>query len=129
MDPRGQRGDYLKVTITLPPEMISSLKQLGIERKLSGDKDFDVSSLIRESLENFLNCRLKFLKAVCFGKNRYYAKCKQSECIMKAMKKCSLTDWQLDILGESFDLDIHEEKQTKLYKNGRKVGFRMKKLD
>lgn len=51
---RGQRGDFLKVTITLPPAMLADLKRLGIERKLKGQKDFDVSSLIRESLKIFL---------------------------------------------------------------------------
>lgn len=51
---RGERGDFLKVTITLPPDMLANLKRLGIERKLKGMKDTDVSSLIREALTNFL---------------------------------------------------------------------------
>lgn len=51
---RGERGHFLKVTVTLPPETFSDLKKLGIERKLSGEKDTDVSSLIRESLNSFL---------------------------------------------------------------------------
>lgn len=51
---RGERGDFLKVTITLPPGMLADLKRLGLERKLQGMKDTDVSSLIRESLTTFL---------------------------------------------------------------------------
>ena len=51
---RGERGDFLKVTITLPPEMLADLKRLGIERKLDGMRDTDVSSLIREALKTFL---------------------------------------------------------------------------
>ena len=51
---RGERGDFLKVTITLPPDMLANLKRLGIERKLQGMRDTDVSSLIREALTNFL---------------------------------------------------------------------------
>jgi len=51
---RGKRGDFLKVTITLPPDILANLKRLGIERKLQGMRDTDVSSLIRESLTSFL---------------------------------------------------------------------------
>jgi hypothetical protein len=51
---RGERGDFLKVTITLPPSTLCDLKKLGIDRKLRGEKDTDVSSLIRESLKTFL---------------------------------------------------------------------------
>ena len=51
---RGERGDFLKVTITLPPDMLANIKRLGIERKLQGMRDTDVSSLIREALANFL---------------------------------------------------------------------------
>lgn len=51
---RGERGDFLKVTITLPPEMLGNLKRLGIDRKMRGEKDTDVSSLIREALSQFL---------------------------------------------------------------------------
>jgi len=50
---RGERGGFLKVTITLPPNTLADLKRLGIERKLQGQKDTDVSSLIRESLKIF----------------------------------------------------------------------------
>ena len=51
---RGERGNFLKVTITLPPSTLGELKRLGIDRKLRGEKDTDVSSLIRESLKTFL---------------------------------------------------------------------------
>ncbi|MGA8164592.1 MAG: hypothetical protein WB791_06150 [Waddliaceae bacterium] len=52
---RGERGDFLKVTITLSPEMLVSLKKVGMERKIQGMKDTDVSSLIREAVSVFLN--------------------------------------------------------------------------
>lgn len=51
---RGERGDFLKVTITLPPDLLANLKRLGIERKLKRMRDTDVSSLIREALKTFL---------------------------------------------------------------------------
>jgi len=52
---RGERGGFLKVTITIAPDMLADLKRLGIDRKLQGKKDNDVSSLIRESLKTFLD--------------------------------------------------------------------------
>ena len=55
---RGERGDFLKVTITLPPDMLADLNRLGIERKLDGMRDTDVSSLIREALTTFLEQRM-----------------------------------------------------------------------
>lgn len=52
---RGERGGFYKVTITLPPDMLAALKKLGIERKLKGMKDTDVSSLIREAVSALLS--------------------------------------------------------------------------
>jgi hypothetical protein len=52
--PRGERAGFLKVTITLPPEMLIALRNIGIKRKSEGKKDTDVSSLIRESLATFI---------------------------------------------------------------------------
>lgn len=56
---RGKRKDFLKITITLPPETLANLKRLGIDRKLQGQRDTDVSSLIRESLITFLHLKDK----------------------------------------------------------------------
>lgn len=52
---RGDRGDFLKITITMPPEMVADLKRLGLERRLQGDKDTDVSSLVRAAVETHYN--------------------------------------------------------------------------
>lgn len=53
--PRGERAGFLKVTITLPPEMLIALRNIGIKRKSERKKDTDVSSLIRESLVTFIS--------------------------------------------------------------------------
>jgi hypothetical protein len=53
--PRGERAGFLKITITLPPEMLAALRNIGIKRKSGGKKDTDVSSLIRESLAAFIS--------------------------------------------------------------------------
>lgn len=52
--PRGQRAEYLKITITMPPELLTSLKSVGMVRKIKGKKDTDVSSLIREVMTDWV---------------------------------------------------------------------------
>jgi len=51
---RGQRGDFLKITITMPAEMLSNLQTLGLRRRVAGQKDTDISSLIREAVADLL---------------------------------------------------------------------------
>lgn len=53
--PRGERANFLKVTITLPPEMLNALRIEGTRRKAEGQKDTDVSSLIREAVADMLH--------------------------------------------------------------------------
>lgn len=52
--PRGERTNFLKITITLPPDLWVALKTIGTQRKANGDCDYDVSSLIRESLSEWI---------------------------------------------------------------------------
>ncbi len=47
--PRGERSNFLKITITMPSELLSSLRSLGMDRKARGERDTDVSSLLREA--------------------------------------------------------------------------------
>ena len=51
---RGMRGDFLKVAITMPVEMLTQVKVLGLRRRAAGQKDTDVSSLFREAMAEFL---------------------------------------------------------------------------
>jgi len=51
---RGSRGDFLKITVTVPAKMLTDLKVLGLRRRASGRKDTDVSSLIREAVADLL---------------------------------------------------------------------------
>lgn len=53
--PRGERANFLKITITIPADMLSVLKNIGIKRKASGQKDSDTSSLIREAVAAFIS--------------------------------------------------------------------------
>jgi hypothetical protein len=52
--PRGERADFLKITVTIPAEMLTELRALGMKRKANKMKDTDTSSLIREALGEFL---------------------------------------------------------------------------
>lgn len=52
--PRGERADFLKITLTIPAEMLTELRALGMKRKAAKQKDTDSSALIREALTDFL---------------------------------------------------------------------------
>lgn len=51
---RGQRGDFHKVTITLPIDMLRELCLLGLERRAEGARSTGVSELVREAVQEFL---------------------------------------------------------------------------
>ena len=53
--PRGERADFLKLTITMPAPLLAGLRELGMSRKAAGQKDTDTSSLIREAVREYLS--------------------------------------------------------------------------
>jgi hypothetical protein len=53
---RGQRGDFQKVTITLPLDMLRELRLLGLTRRGQGAKSTGISELVREAIQDFLEC-------------------------------------------------------------------------
>jgi hypothetical protein len=53
--PRGERQDFLRITLTIPGNLLTELRMLGVKRKAAKMKDTDTSSLIREALVVFLN--------------------------------------------------------------------------
>ena len=53
--PRGERADFLKITLTIPADLLTELRSLGMKRKANKMKDTDTSALIREALVDFLN--------------------------------------------------------------------------
>lgn len=64
---RGERGDFLSVTIRLPADMLASLQALGIERRQQGKPNRTVSALIREAVAGLL----------AGGTDRHCPKCKK----------------------------------------------------
>lgn len=53
--PRGQRAEFLKVTITMPADLLVAIRSIGLDRKATGAKDCDTSSLIREGMTDWIN--------------------------------------------------------------------------
>ncbi len=51
---RGLRGDFQKVTITLPMDMLRDLRLLGLARRAEGAKSTGVSELVREAIDALL---------------------------------------------------------------------------
>lgn len=51
---RGQRGDFQKVTITLPLDTLRELRLLGLARRAQGAKSTGVSELVREAIHDLL---------------------------------------------------------------------------
>ena len=51
---RGLRGDFHKVTITLPLDTLRELRLLGLARRAQGAKSTGVSELVREAIHDLL---------------------------------------------------------------------------
>ena len=51
---RGEREDFLKITITIPHDMLCALKMFSINQKKQGKRDTDVSSIVRSSIAYYL---------------------------------------------------------------------------
>jgi transcriptional regulator of met regulon len=57
--PRGERGDFRKVTITLPPEVYEQLVNESARRKIAHEPNHLLSAVIREALFEFLSGRAR----------------------------------------------------------------------
>lgn len=54
---RGERGDFGKLSITMPQEMIDALDDIKRQRRRAKEKNGDFSSLIREAVAFWLSHR------------------------------------------------------------------------
>jgi hypothetical protein len=52
--PRGQKGGFRKITMTVPPEAYSRLIQESARRKIAGEPNRVVSALLREAIAAYL---------------------------------------------------------------------------
>ena len=52
--PHGTRGDFVKVTVTLPPEVYGLIAQEAMRRKMAKERDPLISAIIREAIVTYL---------------------------------------------------------------------------
>lgn len=55
--PHGERGDFLKVTATLSPEVYRLLSQEALRRRLGQEPNAGLSAIIREAVVAYLGAR------------------------------------------------------------------------
>jgi transcriptional regulator of met regulon len=53
--PYGEKGSFRKVTVTLPPEIYERLVQESARRKIAGEPNQLLSSLLREAVLSYLD--------------------------------------------------------------------------
>jgi hypothetical protein len=52
--PRGEKGDFRKLSVTLPPEVYQRLVQESARRKIAGEANQLLSGLVREAIIEYL---------------------------------------------------------------------------
>jgi hypothetical protein len=51
--PYGEKGNFRKLTVTLPPEMFAQVVEESMKRKVAGEEGAEISAVIREALAEF----------------------------------------------------------------------------
>ena len=57
--PHGEKGDFRKITVTIPPEAYEQLIHESARRKIAGEPNQLLSSLLREAVMDYLTRRLE----------------------------------------------------------------------
>jgi len=52
--PRGEKGDFRKVSVTIPPEVYERLVRESARRKIAGEPNQLLSALVREAVIEYL---------------------------------------------------------------------------
>ncbi len=52
--PHGRRGEFVKVTVTLPPEIYGLIAQEAMRRKMAKERDPLISAIVREAIVAYL---------------------------------------------------------------------------
>jgi len=52
--PHGARGEFVKVTVTLPPEIYGLIAQEAMRRKMAKARDPRISAIVREAIVAYL---------------------------------------------------------------------------
>lgn len=51
---RGQRGDFKRLSLTLPKYMLDQLRSISLERKIAELSNYEMTSMIREAIASFI---------------------------------------------------------------------------
>jgi hypothetical protein len=52
--PHGEKGDFIKVTVTLPPEVYKLIMEEAVRRKIHKERNPQLSAVIREAVVQYL---------------------------------------------------------------------------
>lgn len=52
--PRGEKGDFRKISFTVPPEVYRQLMEESMRRKVAGEPNQLLSALLREAVVEYL---------------------------------------------------------------------------
>ena len=55
--PRGEKGDFIKITVTLDPATYELIATEAMRRKMNREKDAQLSAVIREAVAQYLQGR------------------------------------------------------------------------
>ena len=51
---RGERGDFKRLSLTLPKYMLNSLRSISLTRKIDEHPNYEITSIIREAIASFI---------------------------------------------------------------------------
>lgn len=51
---RGNRGDFKRLSLTLPKEMLDSLRTIGLKRRVNEKPNYELTAIVREALARFI---------------------------------------------------------------------------
>ena len=52
--PKGERSDFMQITLMVNPKLFETVKQLEAQRRAAGEKGVNFSSITREALAQYL---------------------------------------------------------------------------
>lgn len=55
---RGRRGDFKRLSLTLPKYMLDALRSISLERKIKEIPNYEMTAMIREAVASFIEREL-----------------------------------------------------------------------
>lgn len=51
---RGSRGDFKRLSLTLPKELLDSLRTISLKRRINEKPNYELTAIVREALARFI---------------------------------------------------------------------------